>query len=50
MRYEPETLATELGPDFRLVESIGDEHVTPVGKVQRFQFSRFVRVDSTAAS
>jgi len=42
-RYEPETLAAELGVDFRLVESIRQEHVTPGGKVQRFQFSRFVR-------
>ncbi|HET8542785.1 MAG TPA: class I SAM-dependent methyltransferase [Anaeromyxobacter sp.] len=43
VRWEPETLAAELGPGFRLVESARDEHVTPAGKVQRFQFSRFVR-------
>ena len=42
-RYEPETLAAELGPAFRLVESTHVDHVTPGGKVQRFQFSRFVR-------
>jgi cysteine desulfurase len=42
-RYEPETLAAELGPEFRLVESVREEHVTPSGNVQRFQFSRFVR-------
>lgn len=43
-RYEPDTLAAELGADFRIVESVREEHVTPAGKVQRFQFSRFVRV------
>ena len=42
-RYEPEALAAELGTGFRLVDSVRDEHVTPGGKVQRFQFSRFVR-------
>jgi SAM-dependent methyltransferase len=43
-RYEPETLAAELGSRFHLVESLHEEHLTPSGKVQRFQFSRFVRV------
>jgi ubiquinone/menaquinone biosynthesis C-methylase UbiE len=42
-RYEPDTLAAELGPDLELVESVREEHVTPGGNVQRFQFSRFVR-------
>ena len=42
-RYEPVTLATELGSAFRLVESTHEEHLTPGGKVQHFQFSRFVR-------
>jgi cysteine desulfurase len=42
-RYEPETLAAELGPELRLVETAREEHVTPGGKVQRFQYSRFVR-------
>ena len=27
----------------QLVESLREEHVTPAGKVQRFQFSRLVR-------
>jgi SAM-dependent methyltransferase len=44
VRYEPETLAAELGPGLRLVDALHEEHVTPAGKVQRFQFSRFVRV------
>ena len=43
-RYEPETLAAELGAEFRLIDSVHDEHVTPAGKAQRFQFSRFVRL------
>jgi SAM-dependent methyltransferase len=45
-RYEPETLAAELGPGFRLVESTHEDHRTPTGKVQRFQFSRFVREEA----
>jgi len=42
-RYEPDTLEAELGPELRLVESVREEHTTPAGKVQAFQFSRFVR-------
>jgi cysteine desulfurase len=44
VRYEPAALAAELGPGFRLVEAVREAHVTPGGKVQTFQFSRFVRV------
>jgi trans-aconitate methyltransferase len=43
-RYEPETLAAALGPGFRLVEGLHEDHLTPSGAVQRFQFSRLVRV------
>lgn len=43
-RWEPEALAAELGPAFRLVEALREAHLTPGGKVQRFQFSRFLRV------
>jgi hypothetical protein len=43
-RYEPETLAAEVGASFHLVESLHEDHLTPGGKVQRFQFSRFVGV------
>jgi SAM-dependent methyltransferase len=43
-RYEPDTLAAELGSDLRLVDCTHEDHLTPGGKVQRFQFSRFVRV------
>jgi ubiquinone/menaquinone biosynthesis C-methylase UbiE len=42
-RYDPDALAVELGPELRLVESLREEHRTPGGKVQRFQYSRFVR-------
>jgi SAM-dependent methyltransferase len=43
VRYEPETVAAALGPEFDLVESRRDDHVTPGGKTQHFQFSRFLR-------
>jgi len=42
-RYEPESLARQLGPEFRLLESDYEDHRTPGGRVQRFQYSRFVR-------
>lgn len=42
-RYEPDELAAQLGADFRLVESLHEEHVTPGGKVQAFQYSRLQR-------
>jgi len=40
VRYAPEMLAVELGPDFELLESVHQEHRTPAGKTQSFQFSR----------
>jgi len=43
VRYEPETLAVELGASFRLLESEREKHVTSGGKVQSFQFCRFER-------
>lgn len=42
--YSPETLAAELGPQFQLLESMREDHRTPRGAVQRFQFSRFIRL------
>ena len=42
-RYEPDELAAQLGSEFRLVESMHEEHATPAGKMQAFQFSRFQR-------
>ena len=44
LRYEPATLAGELGGAFRLLDSLDDPHETPGGKIQKFQFSRFVRI------
>ena len=43
VRYSAETLAAELGPEFKLVETMNEDHKTPWGAVQRFQFSRFQR-------
>src|SRR6266540_212674 len=42
--YEPASLASELGPDFRLVENVHEDHLTRAGTTQRFQFSRFLRM------
>ncbi len=43
MRWEPDALAAALGPAFRLVDSLREDHLTPAGKVQRFQYSWFQR-------
>ncbi|HVA62714.1 MAG TPA: class I SAM-dependent methyltransferase [Terriglobales bacterium] len=43
-RYSPATLATELGPGFRLVESLAHLHHTPTGAAQALQYSRFLRL------
>ena len=43
MRYSAETLSAQLGPAFRLVDSVSDEHRTPSGGVQRFCYNRFIR-------
>lgn len=45
VRYSGETLAAELGPAFRLAETVNDEHRTPLGAVQAFSYNRFVRLD-----
>ena len=42
-RYSPESLSAELGDAFRWTATRRMEHTTPAGKVQRFQFSRFIR-------
>jgi hypothetical protein len=39
IRYSAESLADELGSGFELVESVREEHRTPSGAVQRFQYS-----------
>lgn len=43
VRYSAETLLAELGPIFRLVQTLTDEHHTPTGAVQRFCYNRFIR-------
>lgn len=43
-RYSPESLARELGEGFRLRESREETHLTPAGRLQRFQYSVFERV------
>jgi trans-aconitate methyltransferase len=43
-RYGASLLAETLGQSFQLVDARSHEHVTPMGRVQRFQFSRFRRV------
>jgi len=44
VRYDAAALGAELGPGYRLLETLGEDHVTPAGKVQRFQFGRFLRL------
>lgn len=43
-RYNPETLAAEIGQPFVLVDSAAETHETPWGKTQSFQYSVFKRV------
>ena len=38
-RYSSESLATELGQEFRLENCRNENHQTPAGNVQRFQYS-----------
>lgn len=42
-RYDAATLATVLGPRFALLAEQREEHTTPWGSVQKFQFSTFER-------
>jgi trans-aconitate methyltransferase len=42
-RYSADGLSAELGPRFRLLETLDDDHQTPSGGVQRFCYSRFIR-------
>jgi SAM-dependent methyltransferase len=44
MRYDPTQLEQTLGAGFRLLRSHGNDHATPWGSQQRFQFSVFQRV------
>jgi hypothetical protein len=42
-RYDAASLGRELGPAFCLQETVRDDHITPKGVAQRFQFCRFLR-------
>ena len=42
VRYSSATLGDELGPSFELVTSVREEHRTPAGAIQAFQWSRLV--------
>jgi SAM-dependent methyltransferase len=44
MRYSGDSLAGELGGEFRLIEAVSEDHRTPAGAIQRFQFSRLQRI------
>jgi SAM-dependent methyltransferase len=44
VRHDAESIGTVLGPSFRLIETRRDDHHTPMGGSQKFQFSRFQRV------
>ena len=41
VRYSAETLHTELGKDFNLIESFEEEHPTPGGMTQAFIYCHF---------
>jgi 2-polyprenyl-3-methyl-5-hydroxy-6-metoxy-1,4-benzoquinol methylase len=45
VRYDAVSLGNILGPSFELVESRNHAHQTPAGIIQRFQFSRFRRLN-----
>jgi SAM-dependent methyltransferase len=40
-RYDEHSIATEIGPEFRLQETRRETHVTPWGSEQRFVYFRF---------
>jgi 2-polyprenyl-3-methyl-5-hydroxy-6-metoxy-1,4-benzoquinol methylase len=44
IRYDAVTLGELLGSSFALLESRRDDHQTPSGAIQQFQFSRFKRI------
>jgi SAM-dependent methyltransferase len=45
MRYDAARLGQTLGAAFKLLQSHGNDHATPWGSHQQFQFSVFQRVD-----
>jgi SAM-dependent methyltransferase len=43
VRHDAASLSAMLGTDFKLIDARRHDHVTPLGAVQRFQFSTFRR-------
>src|SRR5262245_13735335 len=43
VRHDAESIGDALGPTFELIESRRDDHQTPMGGSQKFQFSHFRR-------
>lgn len=43
VQYDEVAIARELGPAFRLRDSMAEPHVTPSGKVQEFRYFHFTR-------
>jgi 2-polyprenyl-3-methyl-5-hydroxy-6-metoxy-1,4-benzoquinol methylase len=46
VRHDAASIGAVLGPSFKLIESRRDNHQTPMGGSQKFQFSRFQRAHS----
>ncbi|MBN8980235.1 MAG: SAM-dependent methyltransferase, partial [Rhizobiales bacterium] len=44
VRYSADSLAETMGTKFQLIRSQSQEHSTPWGSIQRFQFSTFLRI------
>jgi hypothetical protein len=45
MRHDAASIGAVLGQRFALIESRAHDHMTPAGRIQRFQFSLFRRRD-----
>lgn len=43
-RYDADGLAVQFAPQFRLVDALTEDHLTPAGKMQKFQYCRMERV------
>jgi 2-polyprenyl-3-methyl-5-hydroxy-6-metoxy-1,4-benzoquinol methylase len=46
VRYSPESLSRALGHTLRLVETQREEHHTPNGGIQQFNYCRFIRTEN----
>ena len=42
VRYAPDTLKNELGREFSLIECIEENHITPAGRMQHFNYGHFI--------